>query len=193
MPDLTVRQYAVRRDVSRVSVEKAIKDGRLSLAIVQRDPIVLDSELADREWAAHTRERTAGRPTRAQAEARTAAGIGAKAKAAPPLAPGEVGGDRLAVDYNDERALKARVDRKLAELNLLKAEGAVVPVEAARRLWQTRTRGLRDNLLAIAEREGAALSACSDPEGCATIVALAIRAALASSLPAEAPLPEPAP
>ena len=189
MPELTVSQYARRRDLSRQSVERAINEGRLNVAIISRDPVVLDVELADREWAANTRARNSGHGTRAEVEARAAARPKAPAKPATPADPN----DPNAADYNAERALKARADRKLAELNLLKAEGAVVPVEAARRLWQTRTRGLRDNLLAIAEREGAALSACADPEGCATIVALAIRAALASSLPLEAPLPEPAP
>lgn len=193
MPDLTVSQYARRREITRQAVERAINTGRLNVSIVSRDPVVLDAELADREWAAHTR---VGRPPRAVAEERAKARAAAaspprrrQAEAPPADDDGEAGEHPASADYNAERALKARADRKLAELNLAKASGTVIPVEAARRLWFGRWRGTRDRLLAVPPRLAAELAACTDPAEVEAKLDRALRAAL-DELPAEAPMPE---
>lgn len=61
MPDpLTLTAYAARRGVSTMSVSRAIASGRLVASVGRTErgrPTILDPELADREWADHTRQR----------------------------------------------------------------------------------------------------------------------------------------
>ena len=195
VPNLTIRDYAATRDVSRQAVEKAIRDGRLKESVVQREPCILvDRFHADREWAATTNPLKGG-----VARQRTAApGDGADVAPPPrtrrrPAAAPDAGDDDDETDPDAgapnlalEKALKARIDRQLAQLNLERATGAVVPMEAARRLWFTRWRTFRDRLLAIGNREGDTLAACTDAETCGAIVDAAIRAAF-DDLPGEPP------
>src|SRR5687768_15296661 len=58
---MSLRAYAVRRNVSLAAVQKAIKEGRLekSLGEVRGRRAIVDPDLADREWAERTRPRPA--------------------------------------------------------------------------------------------------------------------------------------
>lgn len=203
MPALTIKAYAERIGRSRQAVEKAIREGRLSASIVSRSPVtMIDAYHADQEWAATTRPIAGGvassarepvvlAPPGQRPRARGDGVAGPAQRRARHLSSGD-DDDGQADDGPDlylEKALKARADRQLAELNLAKAERAVVPLDAARRLWFGHWRGLRDRLLAIPEREAAGLSAESDPAACALILDTAIRAAF-GTMPAEAPAPE---
>ena len=60
MMPMSLTAYAKRRGVSPVAVSKAVARGRLSASVGRNDrdqPVILDPELADREWEANTRQR----------------------------------------------------------------------------------------------------------------------------------------
>ena len=60
---LTLTAYAALRGCSVKSVSRAIATGRLVASVGRTDrnqPVILDPELADREWAANTRQRADG-------------------------------------------------------------------------------------------------------------------------------------
>jgi len=51
MPKVSMRQYAKHRCVSHTAVQKAVKTGKLSRAVVHTpNGIQIDSKVADREW-----------------------------------------------------------------------------------------------------------------------------------------------
>jgi len=84
---ISLSAYAGRRGVTPKAVSKAVAAGRL-VASIGRDargqPVVLDPELADREWEANTRQR-ADRP--APALPRGASEPASSARAAAPTPP----------------------------------------------------------------------------------------------------------
>lgn len=188
----TIAEYATRRGCSRQAVEKAIHRKRLAKSIIKREPqVLLDPRLADWEWGANTRRKSDSPQPPAAAQA----------SAGDDDEP-ELGGDRLrgrrrrrdgdddgAPVLNFERARKARADADLAELNLARQRGELVALADAKALWFRHWRSHRDRLLAVAEREAAALSATSDPAVCRAIVERAIRGAL-DDLPPEPPTEE---
>lgn len=208
MPDVTVADYAKRRGVSVQAVRKAIREERLKASIVQRDPLVLiDSYHADREWARNTRPVVGGRPSTRNVEVVDADGYSSivKLEDAAPARRRQARSSRPRDDDEDEeldddgnpipsirkeKALKARADRQLAELNLAKAEGRVVLAESARLLWFERIRGVRDAVLAIATRLAAPLAAETDPEKVEALIDAELRAALDKAGAGGPPMPE---
>ncbi len=181
---MTVREYAEHRGISRQAIDKALRDKRLVKSIVQTEPMVLiDPYLADREWAKNSRP--PANPSGVASSQRR------EKPEKPDKAPAsdDTGYEGLSLNY--EKALKARADRKMAEIALGKLERSVVAVEDAERLWFRHWRSLRDRLLAIPERESAGLAAETDP----LTVSLALRRAISAALdelPESAPIPEPA-
>ena len=101
MPDMTVAEYAKARGVTRQAIELAIHKGRLKASVVATSPrVMIDPYKADREWVATTR---------------------ARVSTAPPSESQAAGEESTAVNYNFERARKAKIDADLAELNLQRA------------------------------------------------------------------------
>lgn len=182
MADMTVREYAEHRGISRQAIDKAIKDKRLTKSLVQTEPMVLiDPYLADREWAKNSRPPA------------NPSGVASSQRREKPEKPQGADDDYESsggVSLTYEKALKERALRKMAEISLGKLERSVVAVEDAERLWFRHWRSLRDRLLAIPERESAGLAAETDP----LTVSLALRRAISAALdelPESAPIPEP--
>lgn len=166
MPNLTLREYAELRHVSRQAVEKAIRDGRLKDSIVSTDPWMVDRYHADREWAANSNPIKGGAKRR-RPDGSTATASEAAEAAREAGREGEVGGDSLFGEYAKysegvergelarEKYLKAKVDREMAELNLQRAKGEVVDRVAAKGLWMRHWREMRDRVLAVADEADA--------------------------------------
>ncbi|MCP3916155.1 MAG: hypothetical protein GY711_11415 [bacterium] len=110
---LTMRQYAERRGVSPSSVSRAVRQGRLSLAVVGTGRgRRIDPELADREWQENTNH--AKRP------------------------PGSGGGENVqaidgvpaGVKYADARAAKEYLAARRLALEVAELEGRLVDSDA---------------------------------------------------------------
>jgi P27 family predicted phage terminase small subunit len=130
---MSLQAYGKRRGVSHEAVRKAVEVGRLaaSVVMVAGKPKIADPELADREWAAHTRPRV-DRPDLG------AAGVSG-AVVAEGAAAGAVAGGQGEISYNEARRLReielwreARVRRESGELELAKRRGELVDVAEAR-------------------------------------------------------------
>ncbi len=143
---MTLTEYAKRRGCSKVAVSKAISGGRLT-ASVGRDehgrPLIVDADLADREWEERTRPRGDAAPPapRVPAPSRAAEPVPAHARdqverasrAAPAPLPAGV------PLYNVSQAVRAAASARreaaaadIAELELASKRGQLIDAEEAR-------------------------------------------------------------
>lgn len=137
---MTLTAYAKRRGCSVKSVSRAVAAGRV-VDSVGRDeydrPTIVDAELADREWEANTRGRTAPRPLgREPAVERTPADSEAES---PPAARASRALPEGVPAYNVSQAIRAQAAARreaaqadLAELELQERRGLLVDATAAR-------------------------------------------------------------
>lgn len=140
---LTLTAYAERRGCSVKSVSIAVRDRRLVESVGRNDrgqPVILDPELADREWTANTRRR-ADVPAREPASSeRAAASQPPQSEAAAAPAPRQREASLSGVPaYNVSRDLRAAADARnailradLAELELAEKRGRLVDADRAR-------------------------------------------------------------
>lgn len=145
------REYARRRGISHVAVQRAIKAGRISTTSGKIDPV-----LADKQWQQNTdqskpRNRITGKPKQSR----------------PPGEPSEpmemVGGDSTATGYAKARAARELYQAQLAKLELDRRRGALVPADEVRLGAFNMARKARDQLIALPERVAATLAATDDP------------------------------
>lgn len=140
---MSQRAYAKRHGVSHVSVNRAIRSGRLS-ASVNADGQIIDAELADREWAAATDLTRANTATLAQHAARDPATATVELAAE---------GMSLADATRIEKVWKARA----AELKFREAAKELVPASEVRQAITNAYATVRTRLLGVPSRAKQAL------------------------------------
>lgn len=134
---MSQREYAKHRGVSHVSVQRAIKKGRLVHSV--RDGVIIDPALADREWAANT-DYTKAPASVIDGLAPRSEGAGAAAAGIPELEGGTVGEASAADKY-----WKA----KLSELKFREAAGELVPAKDVAASVSDAYASARTRLLAV--------------------------------------------
>lgn len=148
------REYARRRGISHVAVQRAIKAGRISAVDGKVNP-----EQADREWVQNTDlskplnritgDPKRGRPAGKQPEAVELAGEG--------KASGGGSG------YAKARATREIYQAQLARLELERQQGILVRADEVRAAAFDAHRRTRDHLITLPERIAAIVAATTDP------------------------------
>jgi hypothetical protein len=152
---ISQREYARRRGVSHMAVQRAIKSGRISTLDGQIDPIQ-----ADREWQENTdqskpRNRITGRPSHSRA-----AGAPSEPMV---LAEEGSGGGSTAAGYAKARAARELYQAQLVKLELDRRRGELVRADEVRLGAFNMARKARDQLIALPDRLATILAATEDP------------------------------
>src|SRR5689334_9685469 len=106
MPLMSQSAYARHRGIKRQSVHQAVKEGRIHLT----DDGKVDSETADREWAASTHPWNGGKRTPANGHEAARGNGGAPA---PPAVPADDPGPRKLIEARLEReSFRARREQR---------------------------------------------------------------------------------
>jgi hypothetical protein len=154
---ISQREYARRRGITHVAVQRAIKAGRISAVNGKIDPV-----LADQEWQQNTdqskpRNRITGNPKQAKTPGE-------------PSEPMDLGGTdetigapSTATGYAKARAARELYQAQLAKLELDRRRGALVPADEVRLGAFNMARKARDQLIAMPERLAAVLAATEEP------------------------------
>jgi hypothetical protein len=153
---MSMRAYGRRIGVNHVTVQRAVKSGRISLVEGKIDP-----RLADQQWRRNTdpstpRNRVTGHPK----HSRVSGG---------PSEPMNLGGSDeshggAGTGYARARAARELYQAQLAKLDLDSRRGLVVRADEVRLGAFSMARRARDQLMAIPDRICAALAATDDPE-----------------------------
>ena len=148
---ISQREYARRRGISNVAVNRAVRAGRISLIEGKIDP-----DLADKEWAENTdpstpKNRVTGKPqqTRNPDEASK---------------PMDLGDEKSpTTGYAKARAAREVYNAQHAKLDLDLKRGELVRADEVRLAAFNMARKARDQLIALPERVSATIAASSDP------------------------------
>jgi hypothetical protein len=164
MKTATKAEYAKLRGMTRQAVYKAIKEGRLIEAVLSTG--LIDVDVADREWAAHTNPLNGGnRFTREDDIVPKARAVGINPDAPPPL--------------NESKTLRAAYEAKLAQLEYEEKSEILINADAVKRDAFKAARLTRDAMLAIPDRMAAELAGVTDAFVIHTKMTHEIRAAIA--------------
>lgn len=186
---LTQKQYAQLRGCAPSAVTKAVKEGRITLVLVNGKKMV-DVALADRQWAQNTRARGDSRsaaPIKPQAEqnhfpdAGNMVGQGADhpehtLDMVPPPLPAE---PDEAMSYDVARRRREAAEARIAEMKQAEMEGVLIRVDSVRSSMATKISGARDALLQIPSRLAPVLAAEPDLLKVTSLLEDALRQALA--------------
>jgi hypothetical protein len=151
---ISQREYARRRGISHVAVQRAVNSGRISTVDGKIDP-----DLADREWRENTdqskpRNRITGSPKHTRV-------------AGEPPEPMDFGGvdsgNGTASGYAKARAARELYQAQLAKIELDRQRGVLVRADEVRLGAFNMARKARDQLIALPERLAAILAATQDP------------------------------
>lgn len=153
---ISLREYARRRGISLMAVQRAISTGRITTVDGKIDPAQ-----ADREWLENTdqskpRNRITGRPkqSRAPGEPSEPMDFGATDDTA--------GGNGTGSGYAKARAARELYQAQLAKLELDRQRGILVRADEVRVGAFNMARKARDQLIALPERVAAILAATQD-------------------------------
>lgn len=143
---VSANAYAKHRGVSAQAVMRAINEGRLPTAAVQRESGRWDVDvvLADREWRENTD---------------TGQGAPAHAKNKPATADTEPPADGQPLTYAEARAQHERFKARLAQLELEEREGKLLDATQVRAEAFRTARIVRDAMLNMPDRIAAELAA----------------------------------
>ena len=150
------REYARRRGVSHVSVQRAIKSGRISTVNGKIDPA-----RADREWRKNTdrskpRNRVTGKPKHARVPGEPSEPMDFSDADDPH------GGNGTATGYAKARAARELYQAQLVKLELDRQRGTLVRADQVRVAAFNSARNARDQLMALPHRVAAILAATED-------------------------------
>ncbi|HWR52218.1 MAG TPA: hypothetical protein VN428_13995, partial [Bryobacteraceae bacterium] len=138
MPPVSLRQYAKHRGVSHTAVEKAVKQGRITVGPDGK----IDVDQADREWSRNSSPVNAPKPT---------------SRPAPMSEPTSSG-----PTYAQSRAVRELYLARLAKIEFEERSSKLVSSDEVRVTAFTTSRTIRDNLLNIPDRLAAMLAAETD-------------------------------
>lgn len=144
-PPMSCSAYAKRRNVSKMSVSDAIKNGRLVNSVVRDqfgNPKISDPELADQEWAANT-----------DPMGRYRASGGDPSKLSDPMVPAPQNPGSVPESSLANAAARAKhYDAELKRIKLEEASGDLVRVADVRREWVDLLSSVRTKLLGVPTR-----------------------------------------
>jgi hypothetical protein len=172
---LSLRGYARHRDCSLRAVQEAIAAGRIRTVRGKIDP-----GRADRDWQNNTdlskpRNTVTGRPGKKPRQVKSRKAAAGKRPAKSRL-NGHARGQLAS--FNDARSRRMLIDIELAEMELARKRGVLVPAADVEREAFELGRRIRDELMKIPDRIVADLAAASDPQQCKLVLAAVLREAL---------------
>lgn len=195
---LTQADYARHRaqrqlpGASREAVRKAVDAGRISTI---GDEKLIDPAVADIQWAANTRARTAATAGKTQSRTTQGAGggVGQAAQAAPdaltamaeaagtpaPSAPA-VAAVAAPSEYSTHRTRREAADAITAEIRAAEAQGRVIEKDPALLAVYTAFRGLRDAMMPVGRKCAARAATMDEPRQIQAMIEAATRDALNS-------------
>ena len=138
---ITQAEYARRRGVAKSAVAKALKEGRITLF-----DGMIDSEIADIQWARNTR-------------ARADSGKGAKGDGDTPEAQLQGGN----TDYTRHRTRREAAEASRSELELAKASGELMERKHGVQAAFTAFRALRDSGMLVGRKVSTRLVPLTEP------------------------------
>ncbi len=149
---VSLREYARRRGISHVAVQRAVNAGRISTVNGKIDP-----ERADIEWRENTdhskpRNRITGSPKHARVPG----------EPPEPMTFDVPGGNGTASGYAKARAARELYQAQLAKMELDRQRGVLVRADEVRVGAFNMARRARDQLIALPERIAAILAATQD-------------------------------
>ena len=154
---ITLREYARRRGVSHVAVQRAVNSGRISTVNGKIDPAEADGQWRENTDQSKPRNVITGAPKHARIPGQ------------PPQPMALAGIDGLAggivntTGYARARAARELYQALLAKLELDRQNGILVRADEVRVGAFNCARKTRDQLLALADRVATTLAAESDP------------------------------
>lgn len=165
-----VREMALRRGCTHGAVQKAISDGRIPAAAVERDATgrikSIDLEAATLAWNSSTDVDQASRTIGGAATVAGAGGAGPGTDELPLEPRGAETKGAAAAGAQEVRSVNAegkRLQNHLLELELLKEIGLLVSRDEVREIAARRYRAARDQLLTVPDRVADILAAERDP------------------------------
>ena len=167
MPVLSLRTYAKHRGVAMSAVQKAIKSGRITTNQAGK----IDSDIADAEWKANTRQQHQGRPAGARVPARTSVASVVESERTETAGAG-------GLDYFRARAVREGYLARLAKIEFEEKTAKLISRDEVQVAAFTNGRMARDNLLNIPDRLAATLAAETDADKVHLILTGEIRKAL---------------
>ncbi|MBL0319650.1 MAG: hypothetical protein IPP74_10255 [Alphaproteobacteria bacterium] len=148
MKEISLKDYAARKGVTRQAIIKAINSGRLSKSVIKKGKLIyLDEELANAEYEINTNKE----------KSRKHDNIGED------FVKGIQGGDQKNVAMAARNAL-ITYKAKIAQLEYNERMGLLVEAQKVRDEMFKTGRVLRDSLLNIADRLGPELVGITDPK-----------------------------
>ena len=163
---MTQAEYSRHRECSREAVRKAVDSGRIKTFGADK---LIDSELADTQWARNTRARVRGTDT-------PAAGRVGGDDFRDMIRANEVGGT---TSYEEARRRRETAEANLAEMKQAEMQGTLIRADAVRAAWATKITGARDALLQIPSRIAPVLAANADLVEVTALLEAELRQALA--------------
>ena len=180
---LTQKQYAQLRGCAPSAVTKAVKEGRITLVLVNGKKMV-DVALADKQWAQNTRARGDSHSAMPHHVADVRKMVDGQASdhsehtldMAPPPLPAE---PDEAMTYDVARRRREAAEARIAEMKQAEMEGVLIRVDSVRSSMATKISGARDALLQIPSRLAPVLAAEPDLLKVTGLLEDALRQALA--------------
>ncbi len=167
MPVLSLRAYAKHRGVVMSAVQKAIQSGRIATTPDGK----INSDIADVEWKANTRQQHQRRPTGTRVAARTSFTPFVEPERTETAGAG-------GLDYFRARAVREGYLARLAKIEFEEKTAKLISRDEVHVAAFTNGRLVRDNLLNIPNRLAATLAAESDAEIVHQMLTVEIRKAL---------------
>jgi hypothetical protein len=159
---ISLREFARRRGVSLMAVQKAIESARVTAVRRDGDRLVgIEVHQATAQWNANTDPAAAAKTgktldlTPDQSAVSPDAEKGADTEQPAP--------DKDPHGYYQARADRERHQAKLVELELAREMGLVIPAEEQRQVSARRYKAIRDGFLNMPDRIAAVLAAERDP------------------------------
>jgi len=154
---ISQREYARRRGVTHVAVQRAIKTGRISTVNGQIDPALADLQWQENTDQSKPRNRITGNPKQAKApgEPSEPMDLGVTDEV--------IGGPSTASGYAKARAARELYQAQLAKLELDRQRGTLVRADEVRLGAFNMARKARDQLIALPERLATVLAAIQEP------------------------------
>lgn len=152
--DMSKRQYAKHRGVSRAAIAGALRDGRITAG----PDGMIDPVRADADWLANTRPRVGNPPT-------TPPGMTPAGKSVTPPEPVKPRvelSDVAVAAYNESRARREAANAEMAELERDRLRGLLVDADQVRNDAFMAARAVRNTLQAIPARLSALLASEAD-------------------------------
>jgi len=152
------REYARRRGVSHVAVQRAVKAGRISTVNGKINPARADCEWRENTDRSKPRNKITGKPKHARAQREPSEPMDLDDAHEPH------GGNGTATGYAKARAARELYQAQLVKIELDRQRGTLVRADQVRVAAFNSARNARDQLIALPNRVAAVLAATDDAD-----------------------------